>query len=86
MNEQALEIAGATIRTLTQQRDEAVNVLAALNATLTQVDNGSCAICRSGQRTFDTRGWALDNCSNEECVSHRVAAVLGRRGANRHGE
>jgi hypothetical protein len=61
---------------LVRQGQEALEVLAALNDTLTWIDNGYCAICRVGYHSY-TKGRVGYNCSNDDCVSHRVAKVLG---------
>ena len=61
---------------LTAERDRLRAALEKLNASLLQVDNGHCAICRIGYRSCDTRGRVLVNCSNDECLSYVVAAAL----------
>jgi hypothetical protein len=69
----------STIETL--RADALYEALRRLNDGLPQVDNGYCAICKVGYRSYDTHGRPLYNCSNEECVSHEVYRALLMRSA-----
>jgi len=60
----------------TLRADALYEALRSLNDGLPQVDNGYCAICKVGYRSYDTHGRPLYNCSNEECVSHKVYRAL----------
>ncbi len=41
-----------------------------------KIDNGYCAVCRVGYRSYDTKGDVAGKCSDDRCLSHVVEAAL----------
>ena len=76
---------GERISTLTEQLDAVKAENDKLRAALRElyqmtgiIDNGSCAVCKSGYRVWRTPKCKepAKPCSNEECLSRRIDAAL----------